>query len=133
MNSFKGHISNIKTIGKLSLVTIDLGKKVEWVSVVLDTPASAPYMTLGTSVKVLFKETEVILCLQEGDQISVENVIKGAIKVVEKGEILSRLVVTTDIGDLVAVVGSNSVNRLRLVNDGSVTALVKMNEIILAP
>ncbi|MCM4169435.1 hypothetical protein KCTC52924_00470 [Arenibacter antarcticus] len=133
MNSFQGNISKIKTKGNLSLVTITLGNQVDWVSVVLDTPSTAPYMILGNEVKVLFKETEVILGIQQRNQISVENCIEGILKSIERGEILSRLVVTTAIGELVAVVGSNSVERLELVANQDVTALVKMNEIILAP
>ena len=115
------------------MVTITLGNQVDWVSVVLDTPSTAPYMILGNEVKVLFKETEVILGIQQRNQISVENCIEGILKSIERGEILSRLVVTTAIGELVAVVGSNSVERLELVANQDVTALVKMNEIILAP
>lgn len=133
MNSFKGHILEVETVGNLSLVRVALGKNTQWVSVVLDTPQTAPYLVPGEDIRVLFKETEVILNLQDPNLLSVDNYLKGTVKEVEAGEILSRLVLDTEIGELVAVVGSKSLKRLGLARNMSVLAMVKMNELILAP
>ncbi len=133
MNSFKGHILEVETVGNLSLVRVALGKNTQWVSVVLDTPQTTPYLVPGEDIRVLFKETEVILNLQDPNLLSVDNYLKGTVKEVEAGEILSRLVLDTEIGELVAVVGSKSLKRLGLARTMSVLAMVKMNELILAP
>ena len=133
MNSFKGHILEVETVGNLSLVRVALGKNTQWVSVVLDTAQTAPYLVSGEEIRVLFKETEVILNLQDPNLLSVDNYLKGMVKEVEAGEILSRLVLDTEIGELVAVVGSKSIKRLGLARNMSVLAMVKMNELILAP
>lgn len=133
MNSFKGHILEVETVGNLSLVRVALGKNTQWVSVVLDTAQTAPYLVSGEEIRVLFKETEVILNLQDPNLLSVDNYLKGTVKEVEAGEILSRLVLDTEIGELVAVVGSKSIKRLGLARNMSVLAMVKMNELILAP
>ncbi|WP_150451783.1 TOBE domain-containing protein [Arenibacter lacus] len=133
MNSFKGHILEVETVGNLSLVRVALGKNTQWVSVVLDTPQTAPYLVPREDIRVLFKETEVILNLQDPNLLSVDNYLKGTVKEVEAGEILSRLVLDTEIGELVAVVGSKSLKRLGLDRNMSVLAMVKMNELILAP
>lgn len=112
-------------------VTMDSGE--ELVSVVIDTPESAPYLKSGNKVNVLFKETEVAVSTQKELDISIENRIAGNITHIEVGVLLSRLILETRIGEVIALISTMSVRQMGLVEKTNVMILVKLNEIILAP
>ncbi|MDL5513174.1 TOBE domain-containing protein [Arenibacter sp. M-2] len=133
MNSFSGHITDVKTNGTMSVVSVQVDGNVEFISVLLDTPESAPYLKKDRSVKVLFKEMEVAVTTQKDLDISIENRIAGKIVDVEKGVLLSRLTIETKIGQIIAILSTLSAGQMGLAEKMNVMIMVKMNEIILAP
>ena len=133
MNSFPGNITDIKTNGAMSIVFVTMDSGEELVSVVIDTPESAPYLKSGNKVNVLFKETEVAVSTQKELNISIENRISGNITHIEVGVLLSRLILETRIGEVIALISTMSVRQMGLVEKTNVMILVKLNEIILAP
>ena len=133
MNSFPGHITDIKTYGNMSVVYVEVENQIQLISIIIDIPETAPYLTKGNKVNVLFKEMEVAISTQMELNISIENKISGIIYDMEVGELMSRLIVETNFGEVVAVISSNSANQLGLVKKMKVKIMVKMNEIILAP
>tara|TARA_R110002033_G_scaffold4659_2_gene21939 strand:+ start:174 stop:575 length:402 start_codon:yes stop_codon:yes gene_type:complete len=133
MNSFPGHITEIKTNGAMSIVCVEVESGEEFMSVVIDTPESAPYMKKGNKVNVLFKEMEVAVTTQNELDISIENRITGNITRMEEGVLLSRLVLETTIGEVIAIISTVSVRQMGLVEKMNVMIMVKLNEIILAP
>ena len=133
MNSFHGHIRDIKTYGNMSVVYVEVENQIQLISIIIDTPETAPYLTKGNKVNVLFKEMEVAISTQMELGISIENKISGIISDMEVGELMSRLIVETNFGEVVAVISSTSANQLGLVKKMKVKIMVKMNEIILAP
>lgn len=133
MNSFLGHITDIETNGNMSIVYVEVNKGVELMSIVIDTPQTATYLTKGNKVNVLFKEMEVAISTQKELGISIENKIFGIISDMEIGVLMSRLIVDTNLGEVVAIISSRSVKDLELVKSMKVTIMVKLNEIILAP
>ena len=133
MNSFPAHIKEVKTNGAMSIVFVAMDSGEELVSVVIDTPESAPYLKSGNKVNVLFKETEVAVSTQKELNISIENRIAGNITHVEVGVLLSRLMLETKIGEVIAIISTMSVRQMGLVEKTNVMILVKLNEIILAP
>ncbi|MEQ8219021.1 MAG: tobe domain protein [Arenibacter sp.] len=133
MNSFPGHITEIKTNGAMSIVCVEVESGEEFMSVVIDTPESAPYMKKGNKVNVLFKEMEVAVTTQNELDISIENRITGNITSMEEGVLLSRLVLETTIGEVIAIISTVSVRQMGLVEKMNVMIMVKLNEIILAP
>ncbi|MCM4174037.1 tobe domain protein [Arenibacter sp. TNZ] len=133
MNSFLGHITDIETNGNMSIVYVEVDKGVELMSIVIDTPQTATYLTKGNKVNVLFKEIEVAISTQTELRISIENKIFGIISDMEIGVLMSRLIVDTNLGEVVAIISSRSVKDLELVKSMKVTIMVKLNEIILAP
>lgn len=132
MNSFEGHITAIESTGNLSIVSIQISQDCLFKSVVLDNLDSAPHLSKGNTIKVQFKETEVILSTDENPAISLQNRVKGKITLLEKGLLLSRIVIETSIGNVVSVISTNAVDRLDLGENTVVTAMVKLNEVILA-
>tara|TARA_R100001369_G_scaffold28595_3_gene51391 strand:- start:4455 stop:4856 length:402 start_codon:yes stop_codon:yes gene_type:complete len=133
MNSFPAHIKEVKTNGAMSIVFVTMDSGEELVSVVIDTPESAPYLKSGNKVNVLFKETEVAVSTQKELNISIENRIAGNITHIEVGVLLSRLILETRIGEVIALISTMSVRQMGLVEKTNVMILVKLNEIILAP
>ncbi len=118
--------------GHLSLVTVSLGSGSQLRAIVIDTPESASYLAGGGAIGVLFKETEVILSLEESVQTSVENRLTGRIESLEEGVLLSRVALRSEDGPITAVVASASVRRLGLKAGKEVFVLIPMNEMMLA-
>ncbi|MBC8767132.1 tobe domain protein [Arenibacter sp. BSSL-BM3] len=133
MNSFPGHITDIKTYGNMSIVYVEVDNQIELISVVIDTPQTASYLIKGNKVNVLFKEMEVAISTQKELDVSIENKIPGIITNIEIGVLMSRLILETSIGEVVAIISSLSVKQLGLVDKMKVKIMVKLNEIILAP
>lgn len=134
MNSFPGSIVDIQTSGSISIVGVRVGGYTDFYSVIIDTPETAPYLVKGRQVQVLFKETEVVLATEEGgNNISIENKIWGTIVTIERGVLLCRLVLSTPLGEVLALLSEKSVAQLGLKENMKVAILIKLNEIILAP
>ena len=117
----------------MSIVCVQVDSGEKFMSVVIDTPESAPYMIKGNKVNVLFKEMEVAVTTQKELDISIENRITGNITSMEEGVLLSRLVLETTIGEVIAIISTMSVKQMGLVEKMNVMIMVKLNEIILAP
>lgn len=133
MNSFSGHIAQIESSGNISIVSVAIDEKLTLKSVIIDTQETAPYLKVGTAVKTLFKETEVIISLDQNLAISLQNRIAGTISEIEKGALLSRIVIDTENGSLVSIISTQAAENLKLTKGLNVTAMIKLNEIILAP
>lgn len=135
MNKLAGTIAGIATEGNLSLVKISPAiKPGDLISaIVIDSAASAPYLFEGSMVNILFKETEVIIAKNFSGQISVQNKFKSIIKAVEKGKLLAKLVLGYAGAEISSIITVNAVNMLDLKPGDEVTALVKTNEISIAP
>lgn len=133
MNSFPGHITAVTTNGTMSIVCVGVGNGEELMSVVIDSPETAPYLKKGNKVNVLFKEMEVAITTQKELDISIENRIAGNIASIEEGVLLSRLILETKIGEVIAIISTKSVGQMGLVEKMNVMIMVKLNEIILAP
>jgi len=131
MNNLKGEISSIKSNGSLSLVEIKVGDII-FKTIVIDTPNTASYLKLGNKVNVIFKETEVIIGIGAEYKISIQNKIVGEIFKIEKGKLLSKLVINTTIGKIVSIITTNSVAQLQLQVGKKITAMIKTNEIMLS-
>ncbi len=134
MNSFSGSIVDIQTSGSISIVGVRVGGYADFFSVVIDTPETATYLVVGRQVQLLFKETEVVLATDTGAiNISIENKVLGTILTIERGVLLSRVVLSTHLGEVVALLSEKSVAQLGLKEAMEVAILIKLNEIILAP
>lgn len=132
MNEFRGEIIDIEVSGSLSLVSVNIGDYFVLKSIVIETPETADYLSLKKQIKVLFKETEVILCTENNVAISLQNRIEGIIKHIEKGTLLSKVEITTKAGELVSIISTNAVNQLGLKHGIDIFAMVKLNEIMLS-
>ena len=131
MNFIDGRISKINTSGQLSLVSVS-AKDLTLTAVIIDTPETVDYLVLDRPIRVLFKETEVILATQGIQGIGLLNQIAGVVRQIEMEPLLSRIRISTSVGHIKAVVTSEAVRKLNLEVGLSVTALIKTNEMMLA-
>lgn len=131
MNNLKGNIESITTSGHLSLVKVNV-RGTTLSAIVIDTPESASYLKEGNSLNVVFKETEVIVAKGTEYQISLQNKISGKINHIESGELLSKVVVSTNVGDITSIITTNAVRQLQLNISDEITVMIKTNEIMLS-
>ena len=131
MNILTGQITALEVNGNLTLVTAKVDNVV-FKSIVIETPQSASYLEVGREIKLLFKETEVIIASGTISNISLQNRITGSVSQIEKGTLLSRLTVRTPVGDIVSIITTKSVEQLKLMKGVKVTAMIKTNEITLS-
>lgn len=132
MNSFDGHIVKIEVCDDLSLVSVWVSEEINLHTIVVETPDTADYLRMDNPVKVLFKETEVILGKGNNIPVSLQNRIPGTVKRIEKGTLISRVVVRTQVGEITSIISTRGIDRLRLTENDSVVALIKLNEIMLS-
>lgn len=131
MNELRGHIKTVEVSGNLSLVGVELQNGQLFKAIVIDTPQSASYLEPDTAVAVVFKETEVIIGTGTQFQISLQNQIPATIAQLEQGKLLSKLKLETTNGSISAIISSNAVDNLNLKLGQEVTAMIKLNEVML--
>jgi len=132
MNTFSGYISDIKVNQSLSMVSIRINEHIELKTILVETPETASYLQNGNIVNVLFKETEVIISKEDIPFISVQNKIEATIKKIKKGALLSKVVLTTEIGDIAAILTTEAIDKMSLKENLVVIAMIKVNEIMLS-
>ena len=131
MNVFSGNIEAINVNGELSIVTIKVDS-ISFTAIVIDTPKTASYLVVGNPIKVVFKETEVIIGIGSVDGISLRNKLFGKVISIESDNLLSKLVIQTDIGNVTSIITANSVKRLKIKIGTEVCGMVKTNELLLS-
>jgi len=136
MNRLQGKIAEIVTEDAISLVRVKVGEKI-FSSIVIDTEASAPWLKKDHPVRLLFKETEVIISRAIPLEISVQNRFECIIKMIRTGRILCELTLGWQDGtgketDLHSIITRNACEQLRLQADDKIIALVKTNEVSLS-
>ena len=131
MNILKGHIDSIKVNGDLSIVKVRVGS-VLFSTILIDTPETAPYLQLENQVKIIFKETEVILGVGDMSGISLRNKMQGKVCSIESDNLLSKVSIDTEMGKITSIITSNAVNQLKIVLGMEITAMVKTNELMLS-
>ncbi len=133
MNKFRGHISAVESDGGLSLVSVIVPVDLEVRCIVIDTPDSAPYLVVGREMEVLFKETEVVIGLDETRGISLSNQIPCKVESLETGVLLSSLDLRCPSGRIRSIISTRSAGELGLKPGTAVRAMIKLNEIMLSP
>ncbi len=130
MNILPGTIRDIQTHGNLTLVRVEVSE-ITFTSIVIETPATASYLSPGTKVNVMFKETELIIARNSGE-ISLQNRIPVKIIEIAQGQLLSQLTLQYRDYRLDSVITSNAVKQLQLNLGDEVIAMIKTNEVMLS-
>lgn len=131
MNSLLGNITEITTEGSLSLVKIKVQHTV-LTSIVIDTPETAHYLKTGNSIKILFKETEVILAKKVTGIISLQNKMECLVDSYEKGKLLCKITLRFGNFTIASVITRTAFDQLDIQEKDEITAMIKTNEISLS-
>ncbi len=131
MNTLPGVISKVEVCEDLSLVKIQCENQL-LSSIIIESPATAKYLSVGTSIKVLFKETEVIIAKKSDFEISLQNQLPCKIIEIKKGTLLSRVSLLFEEHEIRSIITRNAVNKLGLTEGMEVLAMIKTNELMLA-
>lgn len=131
MNKLKAKITDIKTSGSFSLVSL-YADGLQLKSIVIDTPESADYLSLNEEVSVIFKEMEASIATKADLPISLQNQIPGTISNIQKSELLARITLQTKVGPITSVITASSAVKLNLTIGQEVYALIKTNELMLS-
>jgi molybdopterin-binding protein len=130
VNKLIGKIILVESSSHMSMVDIDVEGDV-FSSIVLETPATAPYLKQGNSVTLLFKETEVSIGKDLSGLISLRNRFKATIKQIEKSDILTKVFLDYKGKEIISIISTRSAQKLALINGDEVEWLVKTNEVSL--
>jgi molybdopterin-binding protein len=130
MNKLLGKIMNIESSEHISIVDIDVEGDL-FSSVIIETPETADYLKIGNEVFMLFKETEVSIGKALSGNLSLRNRLTSKIKTIEKGKVLTKIVLDYKGKDIVSVITTRSTNKLDLKVGDEVQGLVKANEVII--
>lgn len=131
MNVLNGNIAEVRVNGELSIVRVDADGHL-LSCIVIDTPETADYLVVGEAVKVIFKETEVIIGTGSTEGISLRNKFRGQVVRIDSDILLSKLTIETPVGAITSIITSNAVAELGIRVGSEVTAMVKTNELILS-
>ena len=132
MNNIPGIIHSIQSESHLSLIRIKAFEDM-FSSIVVDTPATAPYLIMEGPVNMVFKENEVAIAKAFSGQISLQNRFVCVIKKIEKGKLLCKVLMNYNEHNIISVITSNAATQMDLTVGDTVIALVKTNEISLSP
>jgi molybdopterin-binding protein len=134
MNTFTGEIAAITTEHNISLVKV-LAAGQLFYSIILDTPDTSPWLKTGAPIRLLFKETEVMIALPASTplQISVRNQLPCHISSIISGTILCELTLTLPAGPKIrSIITRAACDALSLKENDRIIALIKTNEVSLA-
>jgi molybdate transport system regulatory protein len=130
MNKLTGIITQIQQSGAILLADVDVDG--QGFSAMLIESATYPHwLQKGNEVGIVFKETEVSLAKNLTGIISLRNRILCNVLNIERGEILSKVVLKFQKHTITSAITTRSVDLLQLIVGEEVEALVKANEISL--
>jgi len=132
MNKLGGRIANIQVSEGMSLVKVQVTEQLALKAIVLETPESAAFLKEGNPVNLLFKETEVVIGTMDDHAISLQNRIPGTVKSIERGKLISKVTMLSEVGEIISVISTNAVQQLKLEEQISIIAMIKLNEMMLS-
>lgn len=130
MNRLLGTIIAIESNEHLLLVDVVAGQDT-FTAMLMETPHNAPYLKVGNTVAVLFKETEVSLAKNLSGELSLRNIVRGIVRKIRCGDILCEVALDINGQALTSIITTRAIKRLGLQEGDEVDALVKANEVSL--
>ena len=130
MNILPGIIEEFQTHGNLTLVKVRI-EDLLFTTIVIETPESVGYLKQDCPIKVMFKETEVIIS-KDNQDISLQNRIPSVVEEIKQGQLLSHLILKYRSYLIGSIITSNAVNQLQIKPGSEVVAMIKTNEIMLS-
>lgn len=132
MNRLFATICAVETHGSIALIDAAVGDQVLTATLIGASDEIAGW-SVGMQVSMLFKETEVSLAKNLTGLISMRNRMRCKIVAIERGKLLTRVVLDFDGHVIGSVITTRSSHVLSLAVGDVVDALVKANEMTVLP
>ena len=130
MNRIDVKITDINTSGGVILVDME-ANSCPMSALLIDIADNPDWLKRGNTLKVVFKETEVSIAKNLSGNISLRNKLPCIVKEIERGKLLSVVVLDFKGKTIRAAITSRSVDFLELQPGNEVLALIKANELAL--
>ncbi len=131
MNRLPGRIAAVDIEGSIALVDVLVGER-RYTATLIGAREDVASWQTDAPVTLLFKETEVSLAKNLTGLVSMRNRMPGKVIAIERGRILTRVVLDVDGYSISAVITSRSCDHLQLTIGDDVEGLVKANEMSLS-
>lgn len=130
MNKLNGTIQSIQSSNMMSLISIKSNEDIFSAIILEGTDEQLNYKKLD-DVFIVFKETEVGIAKNLSGQISFRNRFKAYISNIEKGKLLTKIILNYKNKLITSIISTQSANDMQLQIDDNVEWLVKTNEVSL--
>jgi len=130
MNKLSAIITGIQQSGVILLIDAKV-KEHCFSALLIDAVETHNWIFVGAAVNLVFKETEVSLAKNLSGLISTRNRMKCKVRIIERGELISKVTLDFNGFTIVSAITSRSVEMLSLSIDDEIEALVKSNEVSL--
>jgi len=125
MNTYKGVISGINSQDSFRQIDLDVnGVTVKVITLELDGR-----FRVKTMVRLLFKESEVVIAKNRTGMLSIENRYPGVITAIAAGEVFSEIIMDSPLGPITALIGRSAQDSMKLEIGDRVQAFIRSNEI----
>ncbi|MET9773058.1 TOBE domain-containing protein [Streptomyces sp. NPDC006367] len=131
-NQLPGTVAEVRTGDVMATVKVRLTGGRVLTSAVTREAVEQLGLAPGSPVSALVKATEVSLATGRTEGLSVRNQLPGAVTRLVPGEAMAAVHVTTDDGELTAVITAEAAEELGLFVGSDVVALIKSTEVALA-
>ncbi len=128
MNRIRATVTAIDCNGNLHRVSLAAGN--ELITVI--TLELADDYTVGAVVYVHFKPAHVALAKNITGEVSIANRLKATVSALQKGELLTDILLDSEVGKFYALTTTEAVDRMHIVPGDSVTALMKASDLYLS-
>ncbi len=132
MNSLIGKITSVKSDERMSVIEMDVNGNV-FKTIIIETPETVTFLKEGHPVNLMFKESEVSIGKNLSGGISLQNRILCMIKEIKSGKLLSKITLECKGSTINSIITAAAAVQLELKVNDEVLALIKTNEIIVAP
>ena len=130
MNRIDVKITDINTSGGVILVDME-ANNFPMSALLIDIEDNPEWLKRGNTLKVVFKESEVSIAKNLSGNISLRNKLPCIVKDIERGKLLSVVILDFKGKTIHAAITSRSVDSLELKPGNEVLALIKANELAL--
>lgn len=130
MNKLRGPIIGIESSEGLSIVEIDAGG-VSLSCIVLETHETSGTLQPGHEIYAVFKESSVSIGKNLSGMLSQRNRLPVRVKSVEKGKILTKVLLDFHGTEIVTIITTRSAKAMEIEPGDEVQAIVKSSDIAL--
>lgn len=132
MNRLPGIVSAIEICGSVALIDVEAAG-LHLTSTLIGTSGEVQHWPVGMAVTLMFAETDVALARDLAGRISMRNRIPATVSAIERGRILSKVLLDAGGHRLQSIITTRSTDMLGLRVGDTVEALIKANEMTVVP